>query len=211
MSKDTDDVARHGLIAWPRPDQLDEQQQVVYDAIVGSLRTSPSGRSPLTDDEGRMQGPFNAMVATPALGLPWLKLGTAILFENGLTDRLRELVILWVAAVRRSNFEWHAHKTIAATAGVSAREIAQLRQGDLSGLPEPEASVLMLVDQLLANRTAPEELVRRVANQLGESTLVDVIITVGHYDTLAMSMATLRVPLPEGAEPEFPDDGPVAN
>jgi alkylhydroperoxidase family enzyme len=207
-----DDVpARQGMIAWPAPDDLDDRQRTVYDAIAGGPRSKRPRSFPLADEVGRLYGPFNAMVISPAVGMPLQQLGAAIRYASGLSDRLREMIILRVAVLRRSDFEWQAHVGPAAAADVQAGELDLVTTGAFGELGEPEASVLGLVDHLVRDRGAPEELVAHIAELIGEPALIEVVVTVGYYDLLALSMATLRVPLPPGADPIFTPGESVTN
>src|SRR4051794_18477744 len=55
-----------GRLPHPTPGELDDDQRAVYDAITGGPRGSGPFR--LTDAEGRLHGPFNAMLVNPQLG-----------------------------------------------------------------------------------------------------------------------------------------------
>ena len=49
---------------------------------------SPVG---LVDDQGRLQGPFNAMLFHPAIGMALQELGRALRFSGELPPRAREI------------------------------------------------------------------------------------------------------------------------
>src|SRR5690349_16779378 len=61
-------------IARLTPDRLDAHQRVVYDAIASGPRTA-NGAFSLTDAEGCLEGPFNAMLLHPAIGDALQQLG----------------------------------------------------------------------------------------------------------------------------------------
>ena len=70
-------------------DILEPDQQALYDAIAGSRQGSTlPGR--IADEEGRLQGPFNAMLHYPDLGYPLQELGGMLRFRGLLPARARE-------------------------------------------------------------------------------------------------------------------------
>ena len=122
------------------PPNLDEAQQRLFDNIV-ETRVAVVGREALFDEEGALRGPWNAEVASPALGQHLERLATAVRRENSLEPRLYEVAILVVGAHWQSQFEWYAHEKLARKAGV--REAAfplikeAARPAALEGVLEP--------------------------------------------------------------------------
>ena len=122
---------QHGRIPWPTPDELTDEQRAVQHAITSGPRASGAPAFSLTDDEGRLHGPFNAMLLAPQVGLAMQELGGALRYRTSLTDREREIAILQVAVARRSEFEWYAHERVGVRAGLTDDELADLLRGEL--------------------------------------------------------------------------------
>jgi 4-carboxymuconolactone decarboxylase len=80
------------------PRALSEAQREVYDAVTAGPRTGRAPAFRITDDEGRLLGPFNAMLYSPQVGLPLRDLGAALRFRTGFTRREREIATLAAAA-----------------------------------------------------------------------------------------------------------------
>ena len=122
-------------LAHLRPDELTAEQQQLYDTInQGPRRAAHPGLvSPvgIVDDEGRLQGPFNAMLFHPVVGMALQELGRVLRFSGQLPPRAREIAILIVATSERSDFEWAAHAAIGAHLGLSAEQIASLARADV--------------------------------------------------------------------------------
>jgi 4-carboxymuconolactone decarboxylase len=57
---------RHGRLSWPVPTELTTAARAVYDKIVGGPRASAASAFRLVDAAGRLEGPFNAMLLSPA-------------------------------------------------------------------------------------------------------------------------------------------------
>ena len=75
------------------PPDLDASQQRLYDTIVDT-RVDVVGRAALFDEHGALRGPWNAEVASPALGQHLERLATAVRSENSLEPRLYEVTAL---------------------------------------------------------------------------------------------------------------------
>jgi 4-carboxymuconolactone decarboxylase len=194
----------HGRLPWPTPGDLDAPARALHDRITGGPRARGPQLFPLQDPDGRLHGPFNAMLQAPALGVPLADLGAALRYGTGLDDRAREIAILAVAAARRSDFEWYAHAAVGRHVG--------LTDAELDALARMEAPPSLSASEELVHRTAHRLLVERDLDDaahdeaiavLGRSGLMELIVLVGYYDLLALSMRVWRTPLPTGAMPRF--------
>src|SRR5215475_386250 len=100
------------------PADLDDAQHEVYAAITGGPRASQAGTVPITDEDGRLVGPFAVMLLTPEVGNAMQRVGATIRFSPLLSGRERELGILSVAGELRSDFERLAHEPAARKLGL---------------------------------------------------------------------------------------------
>ncbi len=188
-----------GRLPWPTRDELDEDASAVYDAIVASRGGSGAGGSGPVGADGRLLGPFNAMLFNPVVGDALQALGAAIRYRSSLADRVRELAILTVAAHRHSAFEWHAHEPLAIAAGLDRAKLEHVRDADGNGLEGADALVHRCVRTLLTDRDLGDDDVTGLQELLGVTGVVELVTLVGYYDLLALSMRTFRVELPETA------------
>ena len=194
----------HGRLPWLRPDQLDEPRRHVYEAIAGGPRAAGPQAFRLTDDDGRLEGPFNAMLVSPGVGMALQDLGAAIRYRTALPDRAREIAILTLAALRRSDFEWYAHERVGRRAGLTDDELAALLRGEEpSGLSEAELAVLRTTAALGADGDLDDEQFARAEATLGREQLAELVVLVGYYDLLALSLRVWRTPLPAGENSPF--------
>src|SRR5699024_110086 len=107
-------IPMSGRLPAPTRDDLGRQAREVYDAITTGERATGGLSRNVADEDGRLQGPYNAMVhASPEIGDALQQLGAAIRFHGALPDRAREVAILTVAAFRECAFEWQAHAAAA--------------------------------------------------------------------------------------------------
>jgi 4-carboxymuconolactone decarboxylase len=203
MGRETaiNDHPDHGALPWLTPSALDPSRQRLYDAITGSTRNNSRRAMPLTDEGGRLEGPFNAMLFSPAVGHALQALGGALRYQGTLPGRLRELAVLEVAVVRSCTFEWLSHAPLAQAAGLSADDIAALKRSDEgSGLTPTERLVRRLTRDLLTSRDLTDEQVEAAKDALGVDGACELLFLVGYYDLLALSMRVWRTPLPQAAE-----------
>ncbi len=125
-----------------RPEDLDPEQRALYDDIVGGPRGAGPQHFPLTTRDGALTGPFGVMIHGPALGRPLQELGSAVRYATGLTDRVREIAILAVAAATGSAFEQHAHERVGRAVGLTDVELVDLSAGTVhAGRPRRAVGV----------------------------------------------------------------------
>lgn len=178
------------------PDDLADDQRAVYDELAGGRRASGPFR--LVEADGSLTGPFGAMVAAPSVGGALGRLGAAIRYESGLTDRVREIVILAAAVHRQSEFEWYAHERVGAAAGLDADDLAALRAGDADHWTDPAEQLAHQVTlAALTSRRLPDELFATARDVLGLAGLIEVLVTVGYYDALALLLSSFEIGLPD--------------
>jgi 4-carboxymuconolactone decarboxylase len=187
----------HGRLPWPRRDELNVEQAVLYDSITGGPR-SASRAFPMTDNEGRLFGPFNAMLLEPVVGAVVSELGVALRYRSVMPDRMREVAICEVAASCRSEFEWFAHAAIARSLDISEADLeAMANRSATAGLSSDE-ELARKVARSLCDRRDLDDAEFEAASTLGLEILADLVFLVGFYATIATTLATFRVPLPSG-------------
>jgi 4-carboxymuconolactone decarboxylase len=179
------------------PEQLDPERRALHDAIAGGPRASGPQLFELVDAQGRLNGPFGVMLHSPAIGGALQELGTAIRYRSVLSDRLREIAILAVAASWSSDFEQYAHEPLGRHAGLTDAELAALAAGAAVELEDPaEAVGLRIVRTLLADADLTDEQYAEGRRVLGDQALVELTALVGYYATLALQLRVFRVGIP---------------
>ena len=191
-------------IAGRLPGELDEQQAEVYRAITGGARATGPQVVPLTDQEGRLRGPFNAMLLSPPVGMAVQEVGAAVRYASVLTDRVREMAILVVAAHWNSTFEQQAHEAVGRVCGLTDSELQALRAGELPRLSDPAERAALRATFALARAGAlnDREYYHAVA-EWGERGLFELTALVGYYALLALQLRVFA-----GEEPEDSGDPP---
>jgi 4-carboxymuconolactone decarboxylase len=177
-----------------RPHDLSADQRAVYDSIAGGRRAQGPQRFRLTDDDGGLEGPFNAFLLQPRVGHALQALGAAIRYETTLTDRHREIAVLVVAAVCRSDFEWNAHEPLGRAAGLTDADLAGLRDARFDGLDgDRDGAVAETTYALAARGDLDDAEYARAVDVLGLPGLFEVLTLVGYYSALALQLRVFRV------------------
>ncbi|MDE3206148.1 MAG: carboxymuconolactone decarboxylase family protein [Acidobacteriota bacterium] len=181
-----------------RPGELDADQRVVYDAITSGARASGPRYFPLIDDEGRLHGPFDAMLRSPRVGGSLQDLGAALRYGTGLPARLRELLILAVAAAEDSPFERFAHEAVGRGVGLSEEELAAVRAGTIpTSVDAVEDVALRAARALLHTGDIEDDIYGEAVEALGPKGVFEITTLVGYYRTLALQLRVFRVPVPD--------------
>jgi 4-carboxymuconolactone decarboxylase len=179
------------------PAALDEAQREVYDAVTGGPRAQGPALFRLVDDDGALEGPFNAFLLQPGVGMALQALGAAVRYETTFSDRAREIAILVVAGHRDSAFEWYAHEAVGRHAGLTDAELQALREHDDDAFPDAtERVVARTTRRLLADGDLDDEAFAEATDALGLPQVFELLTLVGYYDTLALQLRVLRVAAP---------------
>jgi 4-carboxymuconolactone decarboxylase len=154
-----------------------------------------------------MQGPYNVLMRSPALGNLAQQFGEHTRFNSSLPLALNELVILLVARFWSSQFVWWAHKRIALDAGLDASVVDAIAGGhtppNLATLPGEVAAVYGFAYELLQNKQVCDATYAALAHHCGERGVVDVMGTISYYTLVSMCLNVDQYPLPDGAQPEL--------
>ncbi|MGH3516528.1 MAG: carboxymuconolactone decarboxylase family protein [Haloechinothrix sp.] len=145
---------------------------------------------------------FTTLARHRRLYRPWLRFAAALMPRGALPRGDSELVILRVAHNCASGYELAHHERLARREGLTEEQIARVAEGpghqDWSAR---EAALLRATDELHEQRTLSDPAWDRLAAQLTETELIEVPMLVGHYEMLAMTLNSLRVPADEAHGP----------
>jgi 4-carboxymuconolactone decarboxylase len=175
----------------------------------GKPRLAPLGESALNAEQREILAPlrrddrvyniFATLARHPKLLKRWLPFANHLLFKSSLAPRLRELLILRVAWLARSAYEWGQHVEIARREGLSEAEIARVAAGpDAAGWTAADAVLLRAADELYEDACLGEASWAALRQRFGETEIMDLVFTVGGYTLLAMALNSFGVALDPG-------------
>lgn len=192
-----------GRLPLLRPDELSPEQKRLHDRIGATLVpwAEQAGFQARTDD-GRLIGPFNPILFSPALAGAFLDLQEAEQHDTALSDRMRQVVILTVGAVWASDYERYAHTAVARQTGLSAAAIAALCHGETPDELGADERVAQRFTQQLASTHAVEPALYAEAQQaLEPKALVDLMALAGIYGLVCGLLNGFAIPAPKPSDP----------
>jgi alkylhydroperoxidase family enzyme len=137
---------------------------------------------------------FTTLARHSALFRGWIGFAGALMLRGVLPRVDAELVILRVAHNCASEYEWRHHERLGQRVGLSAEQVARVRAGALApGWSERQAALLQATDELHEHREIRDFVWPRLRAALSDRELIELCMLVGHYEMLAMTIASLRI------------------
>jgi len=148
------------------------------------------------DDRPKGLNVLGTLAQHPALTRAFHTFTGHVLFASTLSPRERELLVLRVAFLRGSEYEWAQHAVMAGDAGISPEEVERVAAGpDVDGWLPLERAMLAAVDELIVDAVISDDTWATLAGELDTQQLMDLVFTVGAYETLAMAFRSFGVEL----------------
>jgi nitroreductase/alkylhydroperoxidase family enzyme len=193
-----------------KPEQLDDDQRKLYDAVLASPRAQGATRRLLVREDGSLTGPFDAWLRSPALGVHLEAAGMAFRTDAVLEAAPREVAVLVVARAWSADFEWWVHGMLARLSEVPQLvidAIAAYRRPDFEN--EKCAAAHDVAYELVHRRRVDPETIEHAKSVLGERALVEVVSNVGFYQLVSGVLETFHpAPAQTDAEVVGPPPGP---
>ena len=125
----------------------------------------------------------------------FMRLGNSLLTQAKLDARLREIVILRIAKLCDSRYEWYQHEIMARQVGVSEQQIEALRldRPDPSVFNDQERAILRYTEEVTANVKASPEVFEELSQILSQQELVELTLTIGFYNMVAQFLENTGV------------------
>ena len=139
---------------------------------------------------------FLTMARHRGLFRGWLMFAGRLMPRGKLPRREGELVILRVAHLRGSTYEFEHHSRLGRRVGLRDEETQAITRPLDDGLwSDRERAILATVDRLCSERDLDDSAWSALRSHLGERECIELLLLVGHYEMLATFLETLRVPL----------------
>ena len=124
----------------------------------------------------------------------WLRFAGRLMPGGSLPRRETEMVILRVAHLRNSTYEFEQHRRLARRVGLNHADIERVAMGPShEGWSPRERVMLEVTDELIHTQDVSEETWTRLGEHLDERRTIELVMLVGHYDMLATFIRTLRI------------------
>lgn len=162
----------------------------------------PNPRHPypvLDENRPRALNALGTLARHPALARAFHSFNGHILYATTLSQRQRELLVLRVATLREAEYERRQHEVVGKLdAGLTDEEIAWVAEGpDAPGWSELDRALIQSVDELIGDGVVAAGTWAELSAELSTEQLMDVIFTVGAYETLAFAFRSFGIELDE--------------
>jgi alkylhydroperoxidase family enzyme len=137
-----------------------------------------------------------------AMDQPRTSVSEHIRQDSTLSPRIRELLIVRIGVLCRSEYEWAAHAPALRRAGMTDAEIQRVVDAPGSA-SDVEAILMRSVDELYRDHVVSDATWHELAKEFDAKQLLDILTTIGGYRMVSMALNTFGVQLEEKAE-RFP-------
>ena len=124
----------------------------------------------------------------------FIRLGNSLLTAAELSPKLREMVILRIARLTGSEYEWSQHYPIALEVGVSKEQAEEIESwSDSKHFTDEEKAVLRYTDEVAQNIRVENKTFKELAKYLTERSIVELTLSIGYWGMVARLLVPLQV------------------
>jgi 4-carboxymuconolactone decarboxylase len=184
------DTPTFGRYAEMPVEQMTAEQQAGYRSLVDGPR-------------GRLPGPYRVWVHNPALVHAVTPLGNHFTpGQSALSEREREITVLVTCGKWASAYPTNSHERRGKEVGLPPAVVDAIVAGRPAALTDKrEAAVYDMALALANGRLIPQDLYDRAVEALGHEGITDVIVLMGYYTSVSLTMNFYAVPVSGGGTP----------
>jgi 4-carboxymuconolactone decarboxylase len=145
---------------------------------------------------GRLPGPYKVWVHNPKLVHAAAPLGQHFTpGQSSLSEREREIAVLVITSRWQSAYPTAAHEKRGKEVGLPAAAVEAIIAGLPASFGDAREQVVYEVAMALAGgRLVPQGLYDRAVTVLGHETITDMVVLMGYYTAVALTMNFYAVP-----------------
>lgn len=178
------------------PDQFTPEQQAVFEANAGIAPTASSS----TGSNSLLVDMVGILARAPEVYAPHMDSARAFFTKIQLSPRDRELVILRTAWLSQSPYEWGEHVRIGKDCGISSEEIERVTQGsEAQGWSDHDRALVRSAEELHHGSYITDETWDQLSKAYDERQMIELVMLIGQYKTVAYYLNSLRISLREGS------------
>jgi 4-carboxymuconolactone decarboxylase len=177
------DKPTFGRYAELRVDEMTKEQQEGYRSLVEGPR-------------GRLPGPYKVWVHNPKLVHAAAPLGQHFTpGQSSLSEREREIAVVVITSQWHSAYPAAAHERRGKEVGLPAATVEAMIGGLPAAFPDArEQAVYEMAMALAGGRLVSQGLYDRAVKLLGHESITDVIVLMGYYTAVSLTMNFYAVP-----------------
>jgi 4-carboxymuconolactone decarboxylase len=142
--------------------------------------------------------PFRVYLHSPELAGKLEAVSDYVRWGSGLPPRLTELAIMITARQWSSQWIWRGHYRAALRGGLDpsvGSDIAAGKRPDK--MKEDETILYNYATEMYRDKSVSDPTYAAAVKQFGEKGLIDLVATMGYYDTVAMTLITAKAVAPK--------------
>jgi 4-carboxymuconolactone decarboxylase len=176
-------TATFGRYAEIPVDQMTPEQREGYRFLIDGPR-------------GRLPGPYKIWVHNPRLVYAAAPLGQHFTpGQSSLTEREREIAVVVITSKWHSAYPTAAHEKRGKEVGLPAATVEAIIAGLPASFADPREQVVYeLAMALTVGRLVPQGLHDRAVTMLGHERVTDLIVLMGYYTAVSLTMNFYAVP-----------------
>jgi 4-carboxymuconolactone decarboxylase len=171
------------------PDQLSPDQK----AYVENLQKPPRNNTTALKNP-----PFKVYMRSPELANKLEAVSDYVRWGTGLEPRLTELAIMITARQWSSQWIWRGHYRAAVRGGLDPSVGADIAAGRRpEKMKEDETILYNYATEMYRDKAVSDATYGAAVKRFGEKGLIDLVATMGYYDTVAMTLITAKAVAPK--------------
>jgi len=148
--------------------------------------------------KGKVANIFRTLANHEKLAKRWMVFANHILFKSTLSDRDREILILRIGWLCKSEYEWGQHVIIGKRAGLTDNEIACIKEGaSADSWSRHEGLLIKAADELYGDAFVSDKTWQGLTDTYSDQQMMDLVFTCGQYNLVSMALNSFGVQLDE--------------
>ena len=170
-------------------DQLSPEQKAYIENLA---------KPPRNNTTGLKNPPFKVYMRSPELAEKLEAVSDYVRWETGQPARLTELAIMITARQWSNQWIWRGHYRAAVRGGLDPSVGADMAAGKRPEKMKPDEAILYnYAMEMYRDKAVSDPTYTAAVKQFGEKGLIDLVATMGYYDTVAMTLITAKAVAPK--------------
>jgi 4-carboxymuconolactone decarboxylase len=170
-------------------DQLNPEQK----AYIENLQKPPRSNTTALKNP-----PYKVYMRSPELAARLEAVSDYVRWGAGQPPRLTELAIMFTARQWSSDWIWRAHYRLAVRGGLDPSVGADIAAGKRPEKMQADETILYnYAMEMYRDKAVSDATYAAAVKQFGEKGLIDLVATMGYYDTVAMTLITAKAVTPK--------------
>jgi 4-carboxymuconolactone decarboxylase len=155
-------------------------------------------KPPRNNTTGLQNPPFKVYMRDPELADKLEHVSDYVRWGTGLEPRLTELAIMITARNWSNQWIWRGHYRLGVRGGLDPSVGADIAAGKRPDKMKPDEAILYnYAMEMYRDKAVSDATFAAAVKQFGEKGLIDLVATMGYYDTVAMTLITAKAVAPK--------------